>query len=262
MTQSKDLASQQFGEWTVLYRVGGGKWHCKCSCGKEKDIFAFSLLSGKSKSCGCTHKLNLIGEKFGKLTVVQRLHNDMWLCQCDCGNDVTTTTGKLRSKHIKSCGCYRAECAKALKLSHGKENIRLYRVWANIKSRCYNSKLKSFHSYGARGITMCDEWRNDFQAFYDWAYANGYDENAPRGQCTIDRIDNDKGYSPNNCRWVNNKTQCNNKTNNALMTHGGKTQTLTRWAEELGFSQHLLIARRRLGWDDEKILTTPKIQRQ
>lgn len=90
---------------------------------------------------------------------------------------------------------------------------RLHIVWRSMNQRCYNPNKKSYPRYGGRGITVCDEWRNDFQAFYEWAIANGYDENADRYQCTIDRIDNDKGYSPDNCRWVDMKVQNNNKSN-------------------------------------------------
>ena len=95
-----------------------------------------------------------------------------------------------------------------------KKKSRLYCVWIDMKKRCYNPIAHNYHRYGGRGITICDEWRNDFQSFYDWAMANGYDENAPRGQCTIDRIDNDKGYNPDNCRWVDTATQNKNKSNN------------------------------------------------
>ena len=94
---------------------------------------------------------------------------------------------------------------------HGKTNTRLFNVWRGMKRRCHSTSDKNYDIYGGRGIAVCDEWRNNFQAFYDWAMANGYDENAPTGQCTIDRVDNDKGYSPDNCRWVDMKVQNNNK---------------------------------------------------
>lgn len=162
---------------------------------------------------------DLTGQKFGRLTVIERAgsdhhHRATWKCQCDCGEVRIICGFNLLSAQAKSCGCLRAENLKWCNIKHGKRKSRLYHVWQNIKKRCSNPNVHNYHRYGGRGITVCDEWRDDFGKFYEWAIANGYDENAPYGQCTIDRIDNDKGYSPDNCRWVDVKTQNNNKTNN------------------------------------------------
>ena len=159
---------------------------------------------------------DITGQRFGRYTVLERAGNDncrlaMWRCICDCGNERIVRGRDLRSGVIVSCGCYHRELVKDMFTTHNGSRSRLYHVWDGMINRCYRKTSNHYDDYGGRGITVCDEWRNDFQAFYNWAMANGYDENAPRGQCTIDRIDNDKGYSPDNCRWITQKEQQLNK---------------------------------------------------
>lgn len=160
---------------------------------------------------------DLTGQRFGRLTVIGRAGSTpggvaAWLCRCECGNEAIVAGWSLRCGNTKSCTCLKNEVAKELFTVHGKCMSRLHGVWKGMKERCSNPKHNRYHRYGGRGITVCDDWLNNFQAFYDWAMANGYDENAPRGQCTIDRIDNDKGYSPDNCRWVDMKGQRHNQS--------------------------------------------------
>lgn len=160
--------------------------------------------------------VDIIGQRFGRLTVIARQGRDnhyqaTWLCLCDCGKECVCRGHDLRRGRTKSCGCLCIDDAKIRFITHGKRRTRLYEVWYGMKMRCYNPKNSHYHRYGGRGITVCDEWLNDFQAFYNWAMANGYNENAPYGQCTIDRIDNNKGYSPDNCRWVDMKVQRQNQ---------------------------------------------------
>lgn len=160
---------------------------------------------------------DITGQRFGRLVVVERAEQNqgrkaMWECVCDCGKQTVVRGTNLNSGHTTSCGCLSDERIAKLNFSHGKRRTRLYRIWSSMKTRCYNPKDEHYARYGGRGITVCDAWRNDFQAFYDWAIANGYDENAAYGKCTIDRIDNDKGYYPDNCRWADMKTQNNNKS--------------------------------------------------
>lgn len=160
---------------------------------------------------------DLTGQRFGRLTVIERHGSDRhglatWRCLCDCGNEHICRGRVLRLGKTISCGCVNQELRKKRTTKHDKRRTRIYGVWTSMKNRCYNPKSNRYHRYGARGITVCDEWRENFQAFYDWAMTNGYDENASKGKCTIDRIDNDKGYSPDNCRWVDMKEQSKNKS--------------------------------------------------
>lgn len=161
-------------------------------------------------------RIDLTGQRFGRLTVLHFDHNDghgcaMWKCICDCGRETIVAAGNLRSGSVKSCGCLKMDLLKSHFCKHGRYKERLYQVWASIKTRCYNTHDPNFKLYGSRGISMCDEWRHDYAAFRDWAMANGYDPDAPRGQCTIDRIDNDGNYEPSNCRWVSMAVQAQNK---------------------------------------------------
>lgn len=163
--------------------------------------------------------IDMTGMVFGRLTVIERdatiSHGEArWLCICGCGKYISTKGSRLRSGECKSCGCYKGEIGRQALSTHGKSRTRLWSVWCSMKDRCYNPKNKSYARYGGRGITICDIWRSDFQSFYDWAMSSGYDEHAAYKQCTIDRIDNEKGYFPDNCRWVDAKTQNNNRSSN------------------------------------------------
>ena len=167
---------------------------------------------------------DLTGQRFGRLVVVERGGRDKnglttWKCRCDCGETTIETRSNLINGRVNSCGCLSIELSLQRFTKHGKRHTRLYGVWNNMKNRCYNPKVHNYHRYGARGITVCEEWRDNFEKFCEWAISNGYDENAPFGKCTLDRIDNDKGYSPDNCRWVDAKTQSNNRSNNRKEIH-------------------------------------------
>lgn len=161
-------------------------------------------------------RLDLTGQKFGRLTVVEFYRSNqrcpVWRCRCDCGNEAYVSTEHLRSGTTKSCGCLHSKVLLERNYKHGGSKERLYGVWQNMISRCYKPNNSHFSRYGGRGIKICDEWRNDYAAFRKWAMANGYDPDAPFGECTIDRINNDAGYSPDNCRWTTLAEQMKNKT--------------------------------------------------
>jgi len=161
--------------------------------------------------------IDLTGKKFERLTVIERVgrskdYQAVWLCICDCGTEKRVRSRDLKKGNTKSCGCLRLENFIKRSITHGHRKERLYGVWSKIKERCYNPNNKSYKRYGGRGIKMCEQWKMDYLAFREWALSNGYDKDAPFGECTIDRIDNDKGYSPDNCRWVDMLTQRKNQT--------------------------------------------------
>lgn len=146
-------------------------------------------------------KRDLAGQKFGRLTVISKIGSRKgrvyWNCLFDCGNKVSVSTSNLRTGNTKSCGCYQKQKASKDHKKHGMRNHRLYGIWVNMRSRCYNKNMNRYYTYGGRNITVCDEWLGEkgFQNFSSWALSNGYSDDL-----TIDRKDNDKGYSPDNCR--------------------------------------------------------------
>lgn len=201
--------------------------------------------------------IDLTGKRFGKLTVMEKHSQDKWggwnwLCRCDCGNETVVSGGHLRGMKTKSCGCSRKESKN---FSHKMTGSRIYSIWQAMKSRCYYEKSKAFKHYGGRGIKVCDEWKNSFIRFYEWSMKNGYDETAERGQCTIDRIDVNGNYEPNNCRWATIKQQANNTRRNHFIEYNGKTQTVSQWANELGVEPDSIFNRLQKGFTEEEALT-------
>ena len=191
---------------------------------------------------------DLTGKKFGRLRVIKPLDekcesgkHKRWICICDCGTFKVCYSDKLLKGDNKSCGC----------INHGKTKTRLYHIWVHMKERCYNPKNESYHLYGKRGIAICDEWLSDFMNFYKWSMAHGYSD-----ELSIDRIDNNKGYYPDNCRWTTMKIQANNTRSNHLITYQNETKTLTQWAEQLGIKSNTLLYRLRRGWTVERAFTT------
>lgn len=201
-------------------------------------------------------KLNdLVGKRFGYLSVLDFSHtykgHSYWLCVCECGGHTVVRGSHLKSGNVTSCGCRKGN------ITHYKSGTRLYAIWNNMRERCRNPKTKEYPCYGGRGIKVCDEWLNNFQAFYDWAMVNGYDETAPRGQCTIDRIDNDGNYCPENCRWTTAKVQANNTRRTRFIELDGERHSVTEWARRLGINQSTISMRlNKYGWSAEKALRT------
>lgn len=190
--------------------------------------------------------IDLTGQRFGRLTVIRRVQNlrkgaTRWECLCDCGGKCITYTSNLRRGNARSCGCLHIESAMNTgknSATHGKTNTRLYRIWTNMKTRCYNKRNKNYEQWGKRGIYVCEEWRNNFESFYNWSISNGYGENL-----SIDRIDNNGPYCPENCRWSTPKEQANNTRRTRLITWNGETLSLHGWAEKLGLGIETLFYR-------------------
>lgn len=203
----------------------------------------------------------MIGLKFGRLLVLERAedyvassgrHEVAVLCQCDCGNIKRIRASVLKNGSTKSCGCYKREVTVARTRTHGLTRSRIRKTWCSMIRRCENSTDKSYRNYGGRGIRVCDEW-HDLETFVAWAYENGYSDDL-----TIDRIDSSGDYCPENCRWVDRKTQNNNTRRNHLITFNGETKTMAQWSESTGISYAAIKTRiNRCGWTPERALTTP-----
>ena len=201
---------------------------------------------------------DLTGEKFGRLTVIEfveiKNRGAVWKCVCECGKYKNVRAGDLKAEKIKSCGCLRKEVSKQtitkLCTTHGQRNTRLYRIWRDMKQRCYDRNAKNYHNYGGRGIEVCLEWKNSFKSFYEWSINNGYNNDL-----SIDRINVNGNYYPDNCRWATVKEQCNNTRKNVMITYNGKSQTLKEWAEELNINYHTLWKRIKVyKWSAERAL--------
>ena len=200
--------------------------------------------------------IDIVGEKYNMLTVVERLPNDrsgstVWLCKCDCGNYTKVRGKNLKNGAVKSCGCLKQISHTK---THGKSQTRIYNTWASMKSRCLNPNDNSYFRYGGRGICVCEEWINSFESFYDWSMKNGYTDSM-----TIERIDNNGNYCPENCRWATQKEQCRNRRTNAVFEYMGEKHILTEWCEILNLEYKLVHNRiRKHGWSFERAVSTPK----
>lgn len=211
-----------------------------------------------------------IGMKKNFLTVIglTRLENGhkAFLCKCDCGKTKAYECTHWNKGIVKSCGCMQKELLRETSTKHGHAGGRLYRVWCSMVGRCTYEKSGSYRNYGGRGIKVCDEWKNDFSKFYEWAIENGYDYDAEFGQCTIDRIDPNKGYNPQNCRWVDVKTQSKNKRPSSewkkrkLITWNidGVEKSRQEWCEEYGVGLETALYRIKKGMTPLEALTTEK----
>lgn len=194
-------------------------------------------------------KNDLTGQRFGRLTVIgvddRNTRKTYYYCKCDCGNVKSIRSDSLISGAIRSCGCIKKEQDRInleANHSHKMSCTRPYMIWQGMKKRCYYQNDVRYSDYGGRGITVCDEWRNSFTAFYEWSLANGYSDDL-----TIDRIDNDKGYYPENCRWSSKKEQARNRRSNISIKIGNATKTLTEWCEIFDVDFTTVVARYKRG---------------
>ena len=205
----------------------------------------------------------LVGQTFNRLTVVERAGSNkngsaLWLCRCSCGGATTLRTADLTKGHTKSCGCLAKETSRALclkrnptRVSHGMTGTSEYQIWKNILARCRNANAPNHHNYGGRGITVCDRWLESFENFY----ADMGDR--PSKQHTLDRIDNDGPYSPENCRWATWDVQYRNRRQTVSITYDGETKCRKDWCQEYGVDESTFAQRLSRGWDVGTALKAP-----
>ena len=206
--------------------------------------------------------IDLTGQKFGRLYVIQRApdklqpsggRKTMWDCICDCGNNATIWSHALLAGMTRSCGCLQKEILTKRNTKHSMAGTRLDRIYHAMVTRCTNPNFYEYKHYGGKGVAICDEWLQCKTVFFDWAYANGYNDTL-----SLDRIDCQGNYEPNNCRWSNGIVQANNKTNNIFLTFDGQTLTIAEWSRIKRIAYQTLKDRvRRYGWDAASALTTP-----
>lgn len=281
------LVGEKFGKLTVVgldeEKSQNGKliWRCVCECGNNLSISGSNLKSGHTKTCGCSkrnrHARNfrdLTGMRFGRLTVLRESEIESrkiyWECVCDCGNNAVILGDSLKQGHARSCGCLAEEIKKnkskevekttssvtrkpRANKTHGLSKNRIYREYQSMIQRC-SPKYHCRNSYYDKGIGVCEEWtgKGGFENFCDWSMSNGYAENL-----SLDRKDNSKGYSPDNCRWTTMKIQQNNKDNNVYIEYLGETKTMRQWCDYLGLNYGMVKARRRYGWEVPKLFEPP-----
>ncbi len=254
-----DLTGRTFGDWFVLSKDTTKKhkifYRCQCKCGAVHSVRSDALLRRKSSSCkACSRKKDLSDCIFGNWFVISPVHQNnarsLWLCRClKCGfikavDARNLTSGK--STQCRKCGTPR---------THNQSRTRLYSIYRHMINRCYCKTCDCYSNYGGRGITICDEWRKDFSNFAKWALTNGYKENL-----TIDRINVDLGYSPNNCCWATlDQQQRMHKRGLVELTLNGVTKCQTEWSRLTGLSVDTIKKRLRRGWSVEKTLTTPPL---
>jgi hypothetical protein len=275
-----DLTGQRFGMLTVLQRAPRAasnystRWLCRCDCGETKSVRASHLRSPKGTlSCGCSTErlkreallLDRVGRRYGMLTVIRegRCYRNScgklktyWVCRCDCGREKEVMSVCLHNGSSKSCGCATKRMFLTKQTIHGGflggKPTPEYRTWSCMKCRCYNPNDPGYPRYGAKGIAVCDRWRNSF--------ANFLADMGPKpegGGWSLDRKDGTKGYSPDNCRWATATQQSRNRGEaNRWVTYGGETLTLAEWAERLDMNGSTL-AKRLKRWPIERAMTTP-----
>lgn len=204
---------------------------------------------------------NLIGQKFERLTVIGLMPNSKkhYICKCDCGKEVLVYESRLICGKTKSCGCLNDEKRKLLPqytIKHGMTNTILYSKYCSMKERCHNPNYVYYHRYGGRGIKICKEWEESFEAFVKWAYENGYDENKTKYEQTLDRIDNDKDYCPENCKWSSQKEQVKNRSNSTHIIYNGEDLNCTEFARKYNIDSEAFVRRRhRKGQSPEQIIS-------
>lgn len=234
-----DLTGKKFGRLTVIRKYGYTNskrklitWLCQCDCGNT--VIRTGKALKESFNSGCDNcrwiYYDLSGKVFGSLTVISKNSSGsgtvFWNCKCKCGKTIQVSTGRLNSGNVTSCGCSKRNRIIEQNTTHGLANTRLYKIWCGMKKRCFNKNSQSYNNYGGRGISICNEWINNFQAFYDWSISNGYSENL-----TIERINVNGNYCSDNCRWVTLKEQTKNQRKTIRYTLFGIEKPLIEWCD-------------------------------
>lgn len=204
--------------------------------------------------------LNISDQRFGRLVAVESVGSNLtngrqWLCACDCGASCVVPAGRLRAGKTRSCGCLndetRGKQCVARNTKHGMREHELYHIWWAMICRCENPLTDGYHRYGGRGISVCDRWRHDFALFVQDMGAR------PSSKYSIDRIDSNGNYCPENCRWSTMKEQQRNRSTNRLVTYHGETKILIEWSEQLGMSYNVIRDRLHRGWTPDRAFETP-----
>lgn len=198
---------------------------------------------------------DISGQQFGRLSVkgfagFGKRRLAWWECVCSCGAVVTVCGNNLRTGNSHSCGCARTEAARSIFTKHGDTNSAEYIAWGSMKARCTNPNLKNQHRYIGRGITMCERWR-DFSNFLSDMGRK------PSPELSLDRIDNDGNYEPDNCRWGTGEQQANNRSTNRMISFSGETLTVAEWGRRLGVPARVIYSRLHSGWSPDRALSTP-----
>lgn len=200
--------------------------------------------------------IDRVGQRFGRLTVVayagRERKRTRWQCLCDCGNTTIVESGNMVEGQTQSCGCLFIERLKQRSTIHGKKGLPEHAIWVTMRHRCYLPNSSNYHTYGARGIWVCDKWRNSFQTFYDDMGPR------PSPKHSLERIDNAGGYEPGNVRWATPTEQANNRRSNRLIEWRGDTKTMAEWARTIGLPSYVIQLRFRRGWSIDRTLTEPR----
>lgn len=264
MTTSIDLRGQKFGRLVavaVAERHNGAVWLCRCDCGNDKLVRSGHLRNGGVRSCGCEPVgrkvsaapwIDITGERFGRLVALrpERRARDGkwgWVCRCDCGREMHSFVTRLKSGKTKSCGC--------INRPHGRSKTNEYGIWCGIIRRCQNTKTKSYIRYGGRGITVDPVWLGP-GGFMRFLADMGP---RPSKSHSVDRIDGNGPYSPDNCRWATRIEQTRNRRSTRWIVVYGERMSLKEACDNYGADLYLVWTRiTSLGWSAEKALTTPK----
>ena len=279
MGRKLQLEGLRFGRLTVLHSEGKNKigqyfWRCKCDCGNEKVILGHSLCRGGTRSCGCLEKesrdahiakirhspADHVGKKYGRITVEELYVADRKSRakgRCDCGSAWEGPFGPLVNGKTLSCGCLRDETTAARRLTHGQTRNGStgsieYRCYRAMIRRCTDTHMRDYPRYGGRGIKVCARWLESFDNFLADMGA------APEDRQTVDRIDNDGDYSPDNCEWASRMTQSRHRSNTVYATIDGVTRPMTEWCDVLGVNEKTVRSRMAKGFDMVTALTMPR----